>query len=270
MAISKVILDFDGTLTDTQAESAPMIEKWQTLICDTTYMPLEHLLSQIPVAKEQILADKKAGWKSNGVVVAPASSDPYVFHTSILQNILEAFYLLYEIPRPGVELEQFMQKTFMESYGHAITVFRPGAKEFLQHCVQNYDTRIVTNSKTDAVVRKLESIGMPDVPVIGQAKKYVVDHAFDRVPEKIELPSFPRPVYLRRKQYFDILAQFDPKTTAVVGDIFELDLALPEHLHFRTMQLETTYTPTYEKQRHSSGEKTQLATSYDDLIRKLN
>jgi hypothetical protein len=62
----------------------------------------------------------------------------------------------------------------------------------------------------------------------------------------------PRNVHVRRKGYFDILKKlteenFFSTNTTVIGDIFELDLALPHELGYNIIQIDNGSTPKHEK-----------------------
>jgi hypothetical protein len=111
----------------------------------------------------------------------------------------------------------------------------------------------VTNSDPRIVARRLASLacrGGEKVVVRGGAGKFSIcasasaDARFEALPEIVEWPEVGRPVLLRRGRYFDVLREIwdesatDPDSTLVVGDIFELDLAMPAmlgaHVHLLT------------------------------------
>ena len=78
--------------------------------------------------------------------------------------------------------------------------------------------------------------------VRGDANKFSVcasaaaDARFESLPETVTWPELGRAVHLRRGRYFDVLrGMWDatgtgPDSTLVVGDVFELDLAMPAAL----------------------------------------
>ncbi len=73
------------------------------------------------------------------------------------------------------------------------------------------------------------------------------------MPESISIEDLGRPVYIRRKFYFDILEQIAKERglsfeeVAVVGDICELDLLLPKQLGMYVMLIYGKDTPEYER-----------------------
>lgn len=271
--ILKIILDFDGTLTNVEKEARPVLEKKAELFCERTGMPriiLEVLLRE---AEQEVLRDPKAGWTYNGLVVAPATADPYIFDTACYSKILEKLEkdLQFNVPREQKSREEFLQKLFHDSYPYAAAVFREGAKEFLEELASQYTVVVVTNSQTDPVKKKMEKLGDFDIPIFGGAKKYAVENAWENVPESIQPENFPRPVLLRRHQYNLLLSilGFEPKETAVVGDIFELDLALPQHLGYRAGLLQTLGTQKHEKKYMESQPNSFLAKNFGEVVRLL-
>ena len=122
----------------------------------------------------------------------------------------------------------------------------------------------MTNSHTEPVREKIRALGERSdggndldwlvERVHGRAKKYVVDGDFDAVPEHLDLPGLSRPVLLRRKQYHDVLAKLLGDAglgwgdLAVVGDIFELDLALPLAMGATVGLVVNDFTPAYERE----------------------
>ena len=89
--------------------------------------------------------------------------------------------------------------------------------------------------------------------VHGSARKYVVDEDFSDLPESLSIPNLSRPVYLRRKLYFDRIRSLQEKygvsweNTTVFGDIFELDLSVPLACGSRVALMTNEFTPQYEK-----------------------
>jgi hypothetical protein len=81
----------------------------------------------------------------------------------------------------------------------------------------------------------------------------VLDDAFDAVDAALALPGLDRPVLLRRRPYHDVLDQLRRAEGAawedvvVVGDIFELDLALPLAMGARVGLLVNAFTPRWEQ-----------------------
>ena len=111
---------------------------------------------------------------------------------------------------------------------------------------------IVTNSDTAAVARKVGD-DWPSARVRGFARKFEIDDAWTDVPAELAVPGLDRPVLLRRRAYGEILRTIiaaeraAPSEMIVVGDIFELDLAMPLALSARVGLVATDRTPAYER-----------------------
>jgi len=239
------ISDFDGTLTDTDAEAQPYVDEFPRAFSERFHIPHAALVGMIARHSAAVSEDPASGWINDGKVVAPAIADPYVFTTTVFGRLYESMFG----PAGRAEtLREFHERAYRLSR----TVFRPGAGEFLRELLKRREVVIVTNSSTSAVEMKLdllrEAHGLPAIPVIGNAKKYVIDDAWTDLPTSITPPGFPRPVLLRRKRYADALASlgWPAHETAVIGDVYELDLALPEQLGYQTVQLRTPGTPSWE------------------------
>ena len=257
-----IILDFDGTLTDTENEARPFLKKWNELFSEKTGVPVKCLENSIAEAKAAILSDTKKGWMNNGYVAAPATADPYILNSTIFQYLSEKFRNegKYDIPKD----DNYLQDLFIQAYPYSTISFRKGAKELLGSLVQKYNVNIVTNSKAGLVKKKITKLGNYDIPVIGDAKKYVIFGS-----ESIILEGFPRQVFLGRDNYRKILDKFIPEETLVIGDIYELDLALPEYLGFHTCLIGTSSTPFYEIMHQSRIPKGYYAADCEEFIKAV-
>ncbi|MGA9521838.1 MAG: HAD family hydrolase [Myxococcaceae bacterium] len=247
MAIDCVVLDFDGTFTQVEEEAAPFEEVYRSNVADL-------LGRNVDEAWQREAAwirgrPNEFGWNVDGKIVAPATSDPYLLSTAIAHRVFDAAGVL----KNRVFRAEIAQALYREAYKYTRTSFKPEAKRVLEALLAT-DARVfvVTNSHTEVVARKLDELnptGRERLEVVGDAKKYVIDEpvlgpddgAFASVPETRDLPGLPRPVYLRRGRYYEALRRIWNETgacaerTLVCGDIYELDLALPEalgaHIH---------------------------------------
>jgi len=268
MRVENVILDFDGTLTDVEQEAKPFLEAWEKQFSQIVNVPHDEIKRHAEEARKSILQDPKAGWVYNGLVVAPATADPYVLNTTVYQKLVER--LDEHITQLGVNVD--MQDLFKKCYPYAGVAFKEGAKEFLEEMAKTRKTAIVTNSDAAKVKEKVAKLVDFEVEVLGNAKKYVVDNSNDeKIPESIQPDGFPRPVYLRRKNYKAVLDSlkergFYPSNTAVVGDIYESDLALPEWLGYHAILLETKFTPAYEKNHLPTMPNSFLAKNFSEVL----
>jgi len=192
-----------------------------------------------------------------GRAVAPATVDPYLRMVPIAHRILDRYDAI-----PGATDRGRLLGSVLYKYNYAKTlgrpVFRAGAGDVLAALGGN-EAWIVTNSDTHAVAGKVAQLDRetPGVAwltsrVRGYARKFDVDDAWDGVPAELAVPGLERPVLLRRRMYHDILKTILDGAGAtfadlvVVGDIFELDLAMPLALGARVGLVASERTPSYE------------------------
>ena len=188
------------------------------------------------------------GWDYKGVIVAPASSDPYLLNQAAVKLVIEKLRGDGGAILPAQdEVDNLLNELYQMSYKHSGVAFRPGAKDFLLNLNRAGDFTVVTNSEKDAVRKKVALLlgDDNDIKVVGNAKKYAVDETWDAVQEIMQPTGFPRPVYLRRKKYGEVLKAVGNVDT-VVGDIYELDLVLPQVMGITTVLVTSLTTPDWE------------------------
>jgi hypothetical protein len=256
-----VALDFDGTMTDAEAEGRPFRDGYLEDLCALVGRPVgDTEVLAIAAGVEAELAGAPAAhpfvWM--GRAVAPATVDPYLRMVPIAHRILDRFGAL-----PGAIDRGRLLGTVLYKYNYAKTlgrpVFRAGAGEALRR-LRGEQAWIVTNSDAAAVAAKLAALDR-DVPgvawlaprVRGQARKFDIDDTWTGAPEALAIPGLDRPVLLRRRNYHAILRAILDEAGAgfadlvVIGDIFELDLALPLALGARVGLVVSAHTPDYER-----------------------
>ena len=251
-----LVLDFDGTMTDAEAEGRPFRDGYLEDLCALVGRPIGD--AEVLAIAEQVEAELVAAPQAHpflwmGRAVAPATVDPYLRMVPIAHRILDRFESMPSAVDRGRLLGSVLYK-----YNYAKTlgrpVFRPGAAEVLRE-VAPRQTWVVTNSDTHAVAGKLATLGVTElVPrVRGFARKFDVDDAWSGIDAELALPGLERPVLLRRRMYHDILSELLASVGAtfadlvVVGDIFELDLAMPLALGARVGLVVSQHTPAYER-----------------------
>jgi len=238
--IDCVILDFDGTFTDVQREAAPFEKVYRQNLSDLLARDVSELWE---VEQKAILSHPADfGWEFAGQKVAPASADPYLLATATAVRIFDRLGVLH-----GLELRtEITQVLYRMAYAHTVDVFRPDAREVLEHIISSgRKTFVVTNSDPEVVRRKLRGLnarGSELLTVVGDARKYMivdpipVDERFLNIPPERHVDGLPRSVLLRRGRYYEALRRLwadagtSPERTLVCGDIYELDLALPDAL----------------------------------------
>lgn len=257
-----IVLDFDGTMTDAEQEGAPFrvgyLADLATLVGVTPDdARFAGIVGEVEMKLAKAPAEHPFRWK--GKAVAPASVDPYLRMVPIADAIFDAWGIL-----PDRELRGRLTGGVLYKHNYDRTlgkpVFRPGAAEVLR-ALAGTETFVVTNSHTAAVAEKIDmldrqaggGIAWLAPRVRGNAQKFEVDEAWDEVPPTLAIPGLAaREVLLRRRRYGERLAELVRACGAtfadllVVGDIFELDLALPLALGARVGLVQSAHTPAYE------------------------
>ena len=270
-----IILDFDGTITDAETEGAPYKEGYLEDIALIIDKDLKEIQIQAQAIEEEIHRDaQNFGWIYNDKIVAPATVDPYLRVMPIARILLERNNIHIDPSLRDRILDRILYKY---NYPKTKLAFKDGAKAFFRLLTneKNIETYVITNSHTLPVQQKIRSLGENGEfdwlvkRVFGSAKKYVVDSDWNvsyngnPLPVEMHLPSLQRPVYLQRRNYFEVITQICTKhqihsmeDLLVIGDIFELDLALPLTLGSHVALMTNDHTPEYEKDfltNHSRG-----------------
>ncbi len=261
MSFDLVVLDFDGTFTDAEAEAGPFIrayrreaQRWLSARgMEAPERAWDAMQAHVEASPETY------GWSWEGRVVAPGGVDPYLRASVIMTALLDAEGLL----REPEERRSLLQRLYAECYLASETVFRSDARAVVEALLASpLHVAVVTNSSPHAVSRKLDTLaprGREQLKVFGDAEKYVVtpaepsDARFDALPETVAAPGLDRPVYLRRGRYYETLRALweavgtGPERTLVAGDIYELDLALPAALGAGVQLVGKARTMRYER-----------------------
>jgi len=118
--------------------------------------------------------------------------------------------------------------------------------------------------------------------VRGDANKFAVcgsataDARFESLPETVRWPGLDRAIHLRRGRYFDVLRGLwdetgtGPDSTLVVGDGFELDLAMPAALGAHAQLVIRAGTLFHERQlarKLARGDADERLTAILDRLR---
>jgi hypothetical protein len=256
-----LVLDFDGTMTDAEAEGRPFRDGYLEDLC--TLVGRSAGDPEVLAIADEVEAHLAKAPESHPFLwmeraVAPATVDPYLRMVPIAHAILDKFGVLRDPADRGKLLGGVLYKyNYAKTLGHP--VFRAGAGEVLRG-LGGRDTWIVTNSDTHAVAGKVAALDRvtPGVAwltsrVRGHARKFDVDDAWTGAERELALPGLTRPVLLRRRMYHDILKTILDAAGAtfadlvVIGDIFELDLAMPLALGARVGLVASPRTPSYER-----------------------
>lgn len=256
-----LVLDFDGTMTDAEAEGAPFREGYLEDIAVLTGLPLPAVMDLARRFEAEVAANPQDfGWVFNGRIVAPATVDPYLRIMPVARRIFEHTGTFADERDRTRLLDGILYKY---NYRKTKIAFRDHARECLTSLgtIPDLYTCVVTNSHTEAVQEKLRVLGGPEGAldwlverVHGRASKYVLDEGWNGVQSELSVPGLARPVLLRRRLYHDVLAGLLSahglgwSDLTVVGDIFELDLCLPQAMGARVGLVANAHTPAYERQ----------------------
>jgi phosphoglycolate phosphatase-like HAD superfamily hydrolase len=255
-----LVLDFDGTLTNAEEEGRNYKKGYIEDIALLADLSIEETNRLADKFEKEIVSDAdRFGWNFNGKIVAPASVDPYLRIMPISRMILDHVGAFTNTEERNRLLDRILYKY---NYQKTTTAFRDGAAEFFASTseVQGMETCIVTNSHTKPVQEKVRVLGERSDNdfnwlvdrVYGSARKYILDDSFQKVEESMHVPDLTRPIYLRRKLYYDRLADLQEKfdsnweNTIVLGDIFELDLCVPLACGANVALMTNEFTPQYE------------------------
>ena len=275
-----LILDFDGTLTNAEEEGKNYKIGYLedvALLADLTVEETMKLANQFE--NEILQNSNKFGWKFNGKIVAPASVDPYLRIMPISRMIFDQVGAFENLKERDFVLDRILYKY---NYQKTTTAFREGAADFFAETagLEGLETCIVTNSHTEPVQEKVRVLAKEAghdfdwlvERVYGSARKYLLDDSFDKMREAMYIPNLTRPIYLRRKLYYDRLKNLqekfnsDWKNTVVLGDIFELDLCVPLACGAKVGLMTNEFTPQYEIDFLKQHDRGAVFSNLDDAL----
>jgi FMN phosphatase YigB (HAD superfamily) len=276
MGLELVVLDFDGTLTNVDEEAVPAVQGWKNDLRETLGFSEAEFSSVWEDAQSRILSEpSQYGWIMGDKIIAPPYASPMVMARTISEVLFDdaGKYL------QRVEREELLQNHFFKrNYKNTKIVFKEGADSFLQELKKLFEVVIVTNSGTNDVVRKLAHLESDhsELNVAGGAKKYVINNGWVAVPESEDREGFGRPLFLRRENYWNVLSDImnkagvGPNNVTVVGDIYEMDLLLPEYAGMHTALTPRSSTPSYEIDAVTAYDKGYLALGLEDVLGYLS
>ncbi|MBI5002622.1 hypothetical protein HZC31_04505 [Candidatus Woesearchaeota archaeon] len=273
MGIEVLIWDFDGTATKVDEEAVNFVVGYKEGFAKAVNVSLRTLNPFWNIMERRVRENPtQHGWTVNGKIVAPAYADPLVECRTIGDFLLLEHGEYQHDPQ---KRDALLYKLFRENYPKCTIVFKEDAAAAFRASQDFTPTYVVTNSETDAVQGKINLLGtdVSRITVLGGAKKYVLDDEWIALPESLEEPGFGRPLYLRRKNYADILSRImkekgvAPEQVLVAGDIYELDLLLPQQLGMHIALLPRERTPAYERSAVTSYARGVVLATPSDVVR---
>lgn len=261
MAVRLIVFDFDGTLTDIADEGAQFEAAYEAAVAGLLgrdrVAPFRDALVRVRAGAPEL------GWDMGGGITAPGDADPYISASLAFAELCRAEKLPLlggDDAKAAALRGEVSGQLYQLAYGALRPAFRPDAAAVLTAALARFEhVRIVTNSSTDKVAKKLRELALPrPLGVAGNARKFEVCEATARglgiggVGPVWQVAGLHRPVLPRRGRYFDVLAEVwadtdtTPAQTLVVGDIVELDLVLPGLLGAHVHYVERAHTHAYE------------------------
>lgn len=256
--LKKVVSDFDGVVTDSDAKAKEFHTLYLNLAAaylglssdsfDNIALPLEAKMEKNP---------HEYGWLEQGVIVAPAT-EPFI-HTRTLAHLV-ARQLGRHIDNSG--WISFYQQAYQETG----VVFKPEAAQYITDLQENTMFSFVTNAAADKVHQELSLLLGSDhtVKVVGGAAKHKLITMPPGMQRSIRIPGFPRSVYPERGKYHDIIQAIMPNV--VIGDIYELDLLVPEQMGISTILLESNHTPPWEHNHYENHPYGRITNSLVNIV----
>lgn len=281
----KVILDYDGTLTEEEA----MVDDLARLSLDTLSreilrVPRAHLEEEYEERRRLILSrPHEFGWEVRGLLAAYSDEGAFILNTTTLQVMIKMNPLyahrVADFFRDG-EYDPVTDCTNYLFHRHTAELkprFRQGAKEILNRLLRHerFTPLILTNSKGDKVERNLQTLGLKGVQILGDTRQYEMDPSWERRffhPEQgmiqtLEIDQHHK-VDLRRPAYFQALMR-GAKGMVVVADNLSLPGALPLVMGMRFYLLKTNYTPFWCEEFVKKHERGEVLESLSSLLERL-
>jgi phosphoglycolate phosphatase-like HAD superfamily hydrolase len=237
----KLVADFDGVLTELNHEAARVLE-----IFKSEWLKEQNFSKDVSSGSSQVEQwfqkarealrnhPEQNGWHVHDLISAYSDEDYFIYVNSL------AAWLDQQVPSGSLnrfesykDLAQHAYQTMVdEVMKGTLTPIDPLTKGVLDDLTsQGGQVVVVSNSSTDRIVDIFKKNNVTDkVQIRGSAMKFALD------PERQEWVDYhERKVNVARPQYETILREEQP--TAVIGDVFSLDLALPFALAEREPEL---------------------------------
>jgi phosphoglycolate phosphatase-like HAD superfamily hydrolase len=264
-------LDFDGTLTDVEKEGAPFVEGYMQDLAILLRKSLPEVHAMAEAAYHEIATESATnGWSFAGELMCPSTVDPYVRMKAVARKLLGGAPPVFSDER----IEGLLEVLFRHLYKTTTDSFKPGFRDLFDTVSsRNLPVYIVTNSQTkpvqDKIERGLGSIRYANAQwwkkrVIGNARKFDPCESSESpwpstFSHRLQFPGFPRGTVIKRPSYLRTLVDLVKKPlpggigfelewekVVVVGDNFELDLALPLFLGCHLGFMVNEHSPTWE------------------------
>lgn len=267
--IMKILLDFDGTLTNLEQEYEFECQYIMSDLGRGFGIDEASVNDLFDAAQAHIFENPcYHGWSDNGRISAYCDEDPFMKVASImtlLDEWLEMGDARVDVLRshgvtgetPMMDLTQRAHRAINEEQLSAFNTPEPVVVKAIHELLdRDCEVVVVSNSPAERIIDKFEFVGLKPVDhtdnpsarfrIRGHAKKFCLGDN----PMFVEFGS--RSVDIDRPYYAEILRKERPQVVA--GDVFSLDLALPiemarrEPMIYEDMQMylrTRSYTPQW-------------------------
>lgn len=262
--LSKVILDYDGTLTAEEEQVGELADRSiAELSRDILKVPLSQVRADYYRARARIMAEPhRFWWEVNGAIAAYGDEGAFITNTTAIQTLLRSNPAYVEAVAesfPRLEYDPIMDCSNHLFHTHTFDLephFREGAEAVLHSLVgaAEVETLILSSSKGDKVKKNLRTLGFGQIRVLGDTRQYEMDPTWDKTfvdREQGEGQIFrlddKRTIDLRRPAYYKALMREKKGAEGliVVADTFSMPGALPMMLGMPFVLLRTSYTPRW-------------------------
>lgn len=270
----KVILDFDGNLTDETKQADELVDVAKKMLSEIIGCSPRQISECYRTIKEKILAKPQLySWEINGLPACYAYEGAYLLNTAILQQIIKSdprFLKIVTARFPAGSLDpvtQCVNNLFHQGSFSVNPHFLPEAREFLLNLLKHpkIEPVIMTNSETKKIAKNLRELSIGEkgtdhsfdyeIDILGDTRQYFMkpDWPVNFTHEKHgpiqALPINKRfLVELRRPAYYEALKKIVAKgyhDIVVVADGFSLAGALPLMMGLSFILMKTGYTPAW-------------------------
>ena len=276
-----IVSDVSGTVTDLEEGAAEFNRRFVQALTRVMQVCARDVASEVEEAMRFMdTTPHLNGWVVDGEVVAPATADPYVRMRTAAGLVLDLHNLMLN---PG-RREAWLDRIFAETRAGLCAVFKDDALPYLA-CLDRHGARFMSNTGADEarswfnqlveIVRSeagaallsrwfgwsdaetldsvLDMLASCKERVHGEAGRQMVEPMLQVCVPELTIPGLERPVLLHRARYHRFLQQLLHEAEAkwsdlwVVGDIWELDGALPWVLGATVVMIDNGVMPDYER-----------------------
>ena len=259
---TKVILDYDGTLTAEEDQVGELAERVITTLAEEILLVARPRVAEdYERTREMLLATPHAFcWEVNGLCASYCDEGAFILNTTTLQVMLRSDpnYLRSVSAFLGDEVEYDPVVDCTNYLFHRCTYdlvprFRDDARRVLIRLLEHpsLEPVVLTSSRGDKVTKNLRTLQLGEIRVLGDTRQYDMDPSFDvgaglgLASEFLSVDQLHR-IDLRRPAYVRALGDEGSKSEwIVVADTLSMPGALPLALGHRFLLLRTSYTPAW-------------------------